>query len=714
MLIAFSHGPVDNTDLISKEYSWEQLAKRMESPKPGPKDGAYLLRGGVLLFPKRDNDNLLEAELLIIDGDGSFDPETGELFTGIDPDEPDPKRRVKSNCVPIEQARDALDRLGYRYIIHTTHTNRPGILNKWRAYIPAKMKNEDELVASVGFVMAQLRAEGCFVDQVKEMTTWAQAWYLPRSKPQYLSAYKCFVSLSGEDVDVPAAVALEKREQAAEEAIRAAKPEKPKVDDGDSIIKSFNKSAGLAWVRGTLDAMGYKFVFKKGDTYRYISPTSESGTPGAIVFKGAEGDWCCYSHHGAHDPLSHRLVDPFRLYAIANHGGDQSAAGRELRKELNRSNSTGAADPFEGIKVNAEDFNKAGGSAAGDRFQWITRDNGTAPVLNSNWLIKRVIPAEGLGVIFGRPGSGKTFSVMDVAMHIAAGMPWRGQKVRQAAVSYVSPEAGRLGMNRVIGWCSHYGIGWPEDFRLSPAAIDLCSGPADAQALINDVRKNQPNCRLVVIDTLNRALSGGDENDGQDMGKFVALCDQIAKDLACFVLVVHHSGKDATRGSRGHSSLLGAISAEYEVTREQGLPGSIRVTKMRDGEDGAEFGFTITSIPLGQDEDGEDVTTGISIEADPGEAAAGRQAQPQGKHQHTLADAFIQYVDDYGRPNPTGTGFPEPGIVKVVDVDRFIEFAMGKMTSGKPHERRKQLNTALDSLRDRGYFSINGGLLWRR
>jgi hypothetical protein len=52
--------------------------------------------------------------------------------------------------------------------------------------------------------------------------------------------------------------------------------------------------------------------------------------------------------------------------------------------------------------------------------------------------------------------------------------------------------------------------------------------------------------------------------------------------------------------------------------------------------------------------------------------------------------------------------------VKVVDVDRFIEFAMGKMTSGKPHERRKQLNTALDSLRDRGYFSINGGLLWRR
>lgn len=349
----------------------------------------------------------------------------------------------------------------------------------------------------------------------------------------------------------------------------------------------------------------------------------------------------------------------------------------------------------------------------GGRFAWITRDNGMVPVLSANWLVKKVLPAEGLGVIFGRPGSGKTFTVMDIAMHVAAGLPWRGAKVRQAAVSYVSPEAGRLGVNRVIGWCKHYGRPWPEGFRLSPAQINLCSDATDADTLIADVRANQPDCRLVVIDTLNRAMAGGDENSGEDMGKFVALCDHIAKELHCFVLVVHHSGKDAAKGSRGHSSLLGAVSLELEVTKEQGQPGAIKVTKMRDGEDGAEYGFDIDSVPLGVDEDGEEVTTGISIEADIEAVEQVRQAQPMGRNQKIVADAFVQFVDDHGRPNPPGTGFAEAGRVRVVDAEGFMVFAEGKLVSGKAHERRKAVREAVEGLITKRYFAVNGGLIWR-
>ena len=348
-----------------------------------------------------------------------------------------------------------------------------------------------------------------------------------------------------------------------------------------------------------------------------------------------------------------------------------------------------------------------------DRFQWITSSTGLTPVLNGNWLVKKVIPAEGIGVIFGRPGSGKTFSCMDIAMHIAAGMPWRGIKVVQAEVAYVSPEAGRLGVNRVIGWARHHGRAWPEGFRLSPVAIDLCSSTADAEALVADIKANQPKCRLVVIDTLNRAMAGGDENDGQDMGKFVAICDLIAKALQAFVLIVHHSGKDAARGSRGHSSLLGAVSLELEVTKEAGQPGTIKVTKMRDGEDGGEYGFNIDSVPLGHDEDGDEVTTGISVEADMGAIQQGRDAQPKGKNQTLAADAFGQFVDDYGRPNPPGTGFAEPGRVRVVDVEAFVEFCAGKMVGGKPHEKRKSVREAVHGLVAKGYFAVNGGLLWR-
>ena len=347
------------------------------------------------------------------------------------------------------------------------------------------------------------------------------------------------------------------------------------------------------------------------------------------------------------------------------------------------------------------------------RFQWLTASTGLAPVLNGNWLIKHVLPAEGLGVIFGRPGSGKTFSVMDIAMHVSAGIKWRGKKVRRAAVSYVSPEAGRLGVNRVIGWARHHGIAWPEGFRLSPAQINLCSDQTDADALIADVKANQPGCRLVVIDTLNRAMAGGDENSGEDMGRFVQLCDHIAKQLGAFVLVVHHSGKDAAKGSRGHSSLLGAVSLELEVTKEQGQPGTIKVTKMRDGQDGAEYGFNIDSVPLGEDEDGEEVTTGISVDADVEEAKAVRAAVPKGNNQKAVAIAFEQYVDDHGRPNPPGTGFAEAGKVRVVDVDAFIEFASGKIVGGKPHEKRKAAREAVHGLVAKGFFAVNGGLIWR-
>lgn len=353
-------------------------------------------------------------------------------------------------------------------------------------------------------------------------------------------------------------------------------------------------------------------------------------------------------------------------------------------------------------------------SATGEsRFAWITRENGMVPVLGGNWLVKRVVPAEGLGVIFGRPGSGKTFTVMDIALHVASGLAWRGCKTKPAAVSYVSPEAGRLGVNRVIGWCKHHGLPWPEGFRLSPASVNLCSDATDAEALISDIKANQPGCRLVVIDTLNRAMAGGDENSGEDMGRFVALCDHIAKSLGCFVLVVHHSGKDAAKGSRGHSSLLGAVSLELEVTKEQGEPGAVKVTKMRDGEDGAEYGFDIDSVPLGVDEDGEEVTTGISLEADLEQVKVSRAAEPKGAVQTSVANAFAQYVDDYGKPNPAGTGFSEPGRVRVVDVDAFIDFAAGKRPGGKPHERRKDVRRAVETLTTKGFFTINGGLLWR-
>lgn len=693
-----------DTELRVQDVTFAEFIEKLRVPKIGQKNGWYVLRGGKMKENRRADENLLEAELLVIDGDSRFDPQTGEIISGA----PD-----------FDLASDTLRKLGVAFVMHTTHSNGPG-KPKWRAYIPAHMTSPEQLEPCVTALVEQMNALGCYVTQTKECSTWSQAWFTPRVPSEEAMRWfrHDFVD-NGVAFDVAAAVAGHSARQAAEETIRKAQaaPATPKTEQGDSTIKAFNRDSSLAWVRETLESQGYKFAYKRGDTFRYISPTSETGTPGVVVFKGAEGDWCCYSHHGAHDPLSGKLTDPFGLFALFQHGGDVKRASRELWEAAGGKSRSAGADHFAGYEADADPFEKARRTEREppdpSRFQWITKENGTAPVLNGNWLIKKVLPAEGLGVIFGRPGSGKTFTVMDLAMHIAAGLPWRGIKTRRAPVSYISPEAGRLGVNRVLGWCQYHEQAWPGSFRLSPAAINLCSDAADADALIADVRANQPGCQLVVIDTLNRAMAGGDENSGEDMGRFVQLCDKIAKELSAFVLVVHHSGKDAAKGSRGHSSLLGAVSLELEVTKQQGEPGSVRVSKMRDGEDGAEYGFDIDSVPLGVDEDGDEVTTGISVEADVGEVKAARQAAPTGKNQKLLADAFSQFVDDHGRPNPTGVGMPEAGTVRVVDAERFIDFAAGKMPGRKPHEARKLLRMAVESMTQNHYFAINGGMLWR-
>jgi len=368
------------------------------------------------------------------------------------------------------------------------------------------------------------------------------------------------------------------------------------------------------------------------------------------------------------------------------------------------------ADAARAVERAASEFEAAPKGQPPKRdFEWLTNAN-AAVVLDAAWLIKRFLPAGGLGVIYGRPGSGKTFSCLDIAMHVALGRPWRGLKVEQKSVSYVSPEAGRLGANRVIGWCRHHREDWPDGFRLSPVSINLRSSPDDAIALIEDIKANQPACGLVIIDTLNRAMAGGDENSSEDMGAFVRMCDAVAKATGALVLIVHHSGKDATKGSRGHSSLLGAVSVEIEITREQGMPGLIKNTKQRDGEDGAEYGFDLTSVPLGKDCDGEEVTTAVAVEGSLEKAKSARSATPSGAHQKAVARAFDQYVSDYGLQTPVGTGFPEPGVVRCVEVDGFINFAGGKLACVKPEY---QAGRAITSLKNKGYFVINGGLMWR-
>jgi hypothetical protein len=137
-------------------------------------------------------------------------------------------------------------------------------------------------------------------------------------------------------------------------------------------------------------------------------------------------------------------------------------------------------------------------------------------------------------------------------------------------------------------------------FALIRFPIDLRSNDADLNSLLSIVRdaeiKTGKKCVWLIVDTLARALAGGDENTSGDMGRIVGAADILRTVTEAHFTFTHHTGKDAARGARGHSSLRGATDTEIEIGKS-----SLVATKQRDGELGFQIGFDLEDIVIAED-----------------------------------------------------------------------------------------------------------------
>lgn len=218
------------------------------------------------------------------------------------------------------------------------------------------------------------------------------------------------------------------------------------------------------------------------------------------------------------------------------------------------------------------------------------------------WRILHVIPGRGLIVLWGASGSGKTFAALDMAAAIVRALPWADRRTKRGAVAYVAAE-GNL-RDRIDAYLQHNELDSSSlaGLRVLDSAINLLDPTADVQPLIaalREVAEEIGDLALVVIDTLNRVMPGGDENSSEDMGMVIAAATLIERELGCAVLFVHHSGKDETKGSRGHSSLKAATDAEISVRRDGDLR-TVTAEKVRDGADGEVLmAFRLHPVDLG-------------------------------------------------------------------------------------------------------------------
>jgi hypothetical protein len=196
-----------------------------------------------------------------------------------------------------------------------------------------------------------------------------------------------------------------------------------------------------------------------------------------------------------------------------------------------------------------------------------------------NPLVEGLLFTPGESVIYSPPKIGKTFCTLDLALSVATGCSFMGRPVSQGPVLYVAAEGvGGLGA-RVRAWQRHHGVENIDATAFLAVAVNLLD-PSEIEAVIELAR--EMGAVLDVIDTLARCAPGADENSAKDMGQIVQAIDRI-RDATGHVCVVHHAGKDTTKGMRGSTALLGAVDTVIELARAEGGI-KVAVTAQKDAE----------------------------------------------------------------------------------------------------------------------------------
>ncbi|MGJ0504191.1 MAG: helicase RepA family protein [Methylocystis sp.] len=249
------------------------------------------------------------------------------------------------------------------------------------------------------------------------------------------------------------------------------------------------------------------------------------------------------------------------------------------------------------------------------RLEWFNSVSALALSESSNPLIADTLDEGALSVIYGESNSGKTFVALDKAMAVATGKPWNGKATKRGLVVYVAAEGGKRIMRRLAALKKRYHAEHGEDapeplLALVRFPIDLRSNDANLKELLALIRSAEAEtgerCVWIIVDTLSRALAGGDENSPVDMGRIVMAADRIRAEIGAHFTYVHHTGKDTARGARGHSLLRAATDTEIEVSA-----GALKVTKQRDMEGGEAYGFKLTDVYIGDDPEGQPVRSAV-------------------------------------------------------------------------------------------------------
>jgi hypothetical protein len=321
------------------------------------------------------------------------------------------------------------------------------------------------------------------------------------------------------------------------------------------------------------------------------------------------------------------------------------------------------------------------------------------------YLLKGLISPAEISIWVGPPKCGKSFLLLYVAYLLSLGISVFGRRVKKIRVLYVAAEGEGGIANRLKALRDRHGHSPNFHFIAQPADLLHQDGQLDDLiAAAKDIGTD-----LIVIDTLSRVLSGGDENSPQDMGMFICNVSKLRHDTGAHIAIVHH-GTKASNGSnpRGHSSLTGAADVLIEVLKLEDGSRTATVVFAKDDPDGMRWAFTLDTVELGNDGDGDPITTLIvSEQAAP--SAAGEKPPKLSSNQQIALAALEKALRASTTVAAVGEDYKERSVATERNWrDRFYQDKPGET----PDTKRMAFTRARDDLIAKGRVASQHDFLW--
>jgi hypothetical protein len=422
--------------------------------------------------------------------------------------------------------------------------------------------------------------------------------------------------------------------------VHAAADEKVDPRDKPGLIGEFNRAFSISAAIAKFD-----LPYTPTNTPDRWTYTAGSRPEGAIVY---DDDTKLHSHHDT-DPArgQNSAYDLVRLHKFGALDAGSEATGisdrpsaaamARLIAELPEIRTARASDELQDLGELphvTEELSLREDANTRARFEVHSAVNfGSGPPME--WVVRGLLPRAELAVIYGESGSGKSFLALDLCAAITRGIEWRSKRTARGRVVYVCAEGAGGFKARLKAYARGHTVELAELPSVISDAPNLLD-PKDAAAITQAIL-GWGQVDVIVIDTLSATTPGGNENSGEDMGLVLSHCKFLHRKTGALVVLIHHSGKDATRGARGWSGLRAAADAEIEITRN-GDYRSATVTKMKDGSDGESLSFKLRVIELGE-VDGEVESSCVieHVENAP-DATSSTKQRPSGRHEIGMFD----------------------------------------------------------------------------